>query len=141
MTTDTAGSTARELPWTVVHYMRKHIAYNTTGIATAATVKVGTLPIGAIVEKVQVLVTTVFNAGTTNPLDVGTSSNNDAFVDSTVADVDLTALGSTFVWRGADDVEAISAATDVYVTYVETGTAATTGAAEIVVFYTVDNDL
>ena len=140
MPTNTQGTDARELPFQAVHYLRKGIAYNTTGIGTAATVEVGTLPLGAVVEKVQVLVTTAFDAGTTNPLDVGTSSNNDAFIDSTASDVDLTATGSTFVWRGADDVEAISADTVVYVTYIPTGSAATAGAAEIIVFYTVDND-
>ena len=140
MPTNTQGKDAREYSYQLMHYLRKGIAYNTTGIGTAATVKVGTLPLGAVIEKVQVLVTEAFDAGTTNPLDVGTSANNDAFIDSTASDVDLTATGSTFVWRGADDVEAISAETDVYVTYIPTGTDPTAGAAEVIIFYTPDND-
>jgi hypothetical protein len=138
MPTGTQGTDARKFPWQAVHYMRKGIAYDTTGIGSTGTVKVGTLPSGAIVEKVQVKVTEVFDAGTTNPLDVGTSSDEDCLVDSTASDVDLTATGSTFVLRGSD--ETFSADTAIYVTYAQTGTAATQGAAEVIIFYTVDND-
>ena len=138
MATNTQGTDAREYSYQLVHYMRKGIAYNTTGIGTTATVKIGTLPAGAIVEKVQVKVTTAFDAGTTNQLDVGISGNDDNLVDYDGSDVDLTATGSTFVWRGAD--ETFSSDTAIYVKYTETGTAATAGAAEIIVFYTVDND-
>lgn len=138
MATDTAGTDARELPFQAVHYLRKAIAYNTSGIGSTGTVKVGTLPAGAVVEKVQVKVTTVFNAGTTNPLDVGTATDEDLLVDSTVTDVSLAATGSTFVWRGADAT--FAADTPIYATYAQTGTAATTGAAIIIITYTVNND-
>lgn len=143
MTTDTAGTVARELPFQAVHYLRKGIAYNTTGIGTDATVKVGVIPSGAVVQNVQVKITTAFNAGTTNVIDVGTSSNDDAYVDGGTTgngdgDVDATSTGSTFVWRGADETH--SADTTIYVTYTQSGTAATTGAAEIIVTYIPDND-
>jgi hypothetical protein len=136
MATNTQGTDARKYHTSQVHYLRQDFAYNTTGIGTTATVKIGTLPAGAIVEKVQVKVTTAFNAGTTNQLDVGVSGNDDSLVDYTETDVDLTATGSTFIWRGAD--ETFSADTPIYVKYTETGTAASAGAATVIVFYTVD---
>lgn len=143
MTTNTAGTDARELPFQAVHYLRKGITYNETGIGTDATVKVGTLPAGALVLFTLVKVTTAFNAATTNVIDVGISSNDDALVDGGTTgngdgDVDATATGGTIVWRGLD--ESISADTPIYVTYTQSGTAATTGAAEIVVAYVPDND-
>lgn len=137
MATNTAGTEARLYHTSQVHYLRKDFAFDTPGIGTTATVKVGTLPSGAIVEKVQVKVTTAFDAGTTNQLNVGISGNDDNLVDYDAADVVLTATGSTFVWRGAD--ESFADDTPIYVKYTETGTAAEAGAATVIVFYTVAN--
>jgi hypothetical protein len=135
MASNTQGTDARKFVTAQTHYLRKDIAFNTTGIATDDTVKVGTLPDGAIIEKTQVMVTAAFDAGSTNQLNVGVVGNDDALVDYDGPDVDLTALGSTFVWRGAD--LAVSGDTPVYVTYDQTGDAAEAGAATVIVFFTV----
>lgn len=138
-----AGSNALEYPMQLVHYLRKSIAYNTQGIGTDATVKVGTLPAGALVLFTLVKVTTAFNAATTNIIDVGTSGNDDALVDGGAtgngdADVNATAAGATFVWRGAD--ETFTADTPIYVTYTQSGTAASAGAAQIIVAFVVGTE-
>lgn len=135
MASNTQGTDARKFVTAQTHYLRKDIAFDTTGISTDDTVKVGTLPNGAIIEKTQVMVTEAFDAASTNQLNVGIVGNDDALVDYDATDVDLTALGSTFVWRGAD--VAITADTPIYVTYDQTGTAAAAGAATIIVFFTV----
>lgn len=135
MASNTQGTDARKYVTAQTHYLRKDFAFDTPGIGTTATVKVGTLPAGAIVEKVQVKVTEAFDAASTNQLDVGVAGNDDNLVDYDGTDVDLTALGSTFVWRGADESFAVD--TPVYVKYTETGTAAAAGAATVIVFFTV----
>lgn len=136
MPTGTQGTNARKYVTSQTHYLRQDIAYNSSGISSGFSL--GTLPTGAIIEKVQVKVTTAFNAGTTNQLDVGTGSDDDAFVDYTNSDVDLTATGSTFVWRGAD-VATLTSDTEIFAKYTQTGTAASAGAATIIVYFTVDN--
>jgi hypothetical protein len=45
--------------------------YNTVGIGTADTVKVGRIPAGSILLAAYVRITTAFNAATTNVLTVG----------------------------------------------------------------------
>ena len=139
MTTNTAGTAARQLSFQAVHYFRKGITYATTGIGTAATVEVGTLPSGAVVLFTLVQVTEAFNDGSNDDaIDVGTSSNNDAYVDSTNNDCDPETVGGYTVFRGTDVTH--SADTVVYVTYTGTSGDATTGAAEIIMAYVVDND-
>lgn len=59
-----------------IQYLRKKISY-LTGIA--AVVSVGTIPAGGIVLRGGVVVTTAFNAGSTNVLDIGTSADDDGF--------------------------------------------------------------
>lgn len=136
MASNTQGTNATKYVTCQTHYLRQDIAYNSAGLS-AGTFKIGTLPAGAIVEKVQVKVTTAFNAASSNALDVGVSGNDDSLVDATDTDVDLTATGSSFVWRGAD--ETFAADTPVYAKYTQTGDAATAGAATVIVFFTVDN--
>jgi hypothetical protein len=50
-------------------YLRFKVNYNDAGIATGN--KKQTLPAGAIITRTDVLVTTAFNAATTNVLSVG----------------------------------------------------------------------
>jgi hypothetical protein len=137
MATGTAGTNARQLPWQVVHFLRKTVNYNDTGIGTADTVKLGTLPSGALILDAQVRVTTAFNAATTNVLTVGTSSGSDADVVS-AADVDEATTGSYQATRGRDLT--FSADTALYVKYTQSGTAATAGVATVIVAYVTNTD-
>jgi hypothetical protein len=123
---------ARDISYGVVQAITRTVAYNTLGIGTADTVKVGTLPNGAQCLEMIVRVTTAFNAATTNVLTVGTASGSDADFAGAVdvneglagTVVDMTCAGLAF-----------SADTPIYVKYTQTGTAATAGAAVITITY------
>jgi len=79
-----------------------------------------------------VRVKTAFNAATTNVLTVGTSDGSDADVVA-AGDVNEGSTGTAVVLRGCD--LDFASDTDIYVRYQQTGTAATTGVAKIVVSY------
>lgn len=129
------GRPARDLGYAVVQAIGKSgFAFNTPNIGTADTIQVGTLPAGAIITSVTVRVDTAFNAATTNVLIVGTSSGSNADIVAD-GDVDETATGTTQVMRGVG--LSISADTIIYAKYTQSGTAATTGSATIVINYVV----
>ena len=136
MATNTAGVDARVAPWQMVHYMRKTVNYNDTDIATGVGFK-NYLPSGASIQWVMVKIKTAFNAGTTNVLTVGqnASSYNDMVA---AADVDESTTEASMVLRGAD----LTISSDVrpFITYTQTGTAATAGVAEVVIAYIPAND-
>lgn len=126
----TAPATASHLNY-LKHVLRKDIAFNTTGIASG--IVMGALPSGAVITAVEVLITTVFNAATTNVLTVGTAATADLYLAA--ADVAEDSLGLTrYVGKAAK----LAAATEITVSYTQTGTAATTGAASVMVEYVVD---
>ena len=130
MATGTAGSSARLYHTAQVHYLRKDITF----ADAAKTVVVGTIPSGAIIiEAISgVYVDTVFNAGTNNRLDIGASTDSGTNNYATL----LTLLGIGFI--ELDEVAAtLKVAADTTISaYVDvTGTAATTGAASIIIAY------
>jgi hypothetical protein len=115
-----------------VPFIGRDIAYNPAGIGTADTVKVGRIPAGSMLMPAQVRITTVFNAATTNVLTVG--ANASANTDIVAAgELNEGATGVTIVGTGAALTFAND--TDIYVRYTQTGTAATTGAATILIPY------
>jgi hypothetical protein len=130
MATGTAGSVARLYHTQQIHYLRKDIT-----IADAATtVTVGVIPSGSIIlEGISgVYVDTVFNAGTNNRLDIGVSTDSGTNNFATA----LTLLGIGMI--ELDEVAAtLKVASDSTIqAYVDvTGTAATTGAASILIAY------
>src|SRR3954462_13266787 len=71
-----SGPSARNDGTQTIHYLRKSIAY-TDGVA--AVVTVGLVPINAVVLRGGVVITTAFNAGSTNVLDIGTLADDDGF--------------------------------------------------------------
>lgn len=117
-------------------YFRATVAFDTTQIGTAGKVPLGTLPAGSIVTGMLVKVTEAFNATTTNVLVVGTADDSDAVIGA--ADVDETTVGTTVTFAAVGYKP--TAATPLFVTYTQTGTAATTGAADIVLWFVPDND-
>lgn len=126
------GQPARDIGLGVVQFLTKSIAFNTLGIGTADTVKVGTVPSGAQLLQCIVRATTAFNAATTNVVIIGTASGSDADIIG-AADVDETTAGTLVSLTGAG--LAFSADTPIYVKYSQTGTAATAGAAVITITY------
>jgi hypothetical protein len=119
-----------------VPYCRASVAYNTANIGSTGMVPLGTLPAGAIVTHAIVKVTTAFNAATTNVLTVGTSA--DAAAVLTDADIDETVAGTTVTFAAAGYTVAVD--TPLFVKYTQTGTAASAGAATIIIFFVPNND-
>lgn len=134
MATGTAGTVARQFHTQQIHYLRKSITYADDG----TTVTIGTIPAGSLVLKPisGVAVTTVFNAGTTNVLDIGPST--DSGTDLWATDLALGTLA--FVPLDEAVTSLVSVDTIVQAAVDLTGTAATTGAAEIIIAYIPDND-
>ena len=134
MATGTAGTAARQYHTQQIHYLRKSITFADDG----TTVTIGTIPAGSLVLKPisGVAVTTVFNAGTTNVLDIGPST--DSGTDLWATDLALGTLA--FVPLDEAVTNLVSVDTIVQAAVDLTGTAATTGAAEIIIAYIPDND-
>jgi hypothetical protein len=110
-------------------------AVTTTFAYTNATaVTIATIPAGAQIQNIHIDVTTAFNAGTTNTVTVGTSASAAAYVTSTSvgtlgrASVATTGVYSAWANTGSSDVSAT-------ITFSQTGTAATAGAARVTIIY------
>jgi len=133
MATNTAGTDARQFYTQQVHYLRKSIVFGDDGTELT----VGKIPAGSLILKPLsgVHVTTAFNAGTTNTLNVGTSADDNLYGT-------LLALGTTTFVPCDEAVGTYLVASDTTMTatVVLTGTAATTGAGEVVIAYIPDND-
>jgi hypothetical protein len=122
-------STARVFASQQVHYFRRRIIFSETGTLT-----LGVIPAGAVVINAGVVVTTSFNAGTANTLDIGTSADTDGFAT-------LLALGTV----GRIVADEMATSNDLYSTsevtlqcvVTLTGTAATTGEGFVFVEYIV----
>ena len=111
------------------------VRFNTAGIAAGK--KLIHLEADAnrpCLVKVDVQVSEVFNAATTNVLTVGTDAASANQILGT-ADINETALG--FYPTGAQTGKlVISQKTDIFVKFTQTGTAATTGTARVIVTVT-----
>jgi len=133
MATNTAGSEARELSFQAVHYLRKSFDYSDDGDV----VTMGVIPAGSIILKPisGVHISTVFDAGTTNAMDMGTSG------DPNLLGTQLSLLATTFV--PLDETVGgylVTVDTEITLSVTLAGTAATAGAGEAVLCYIPDND-
>ncbi len=119
----------------LVHYFRKTVNFNDAGIASG--VLMGTLPAGAQIVDAVVNVETAFNAATTNVLTAGTNSTS---FDNIVGASDVSEGSAGAARATAGLALEFTADTDVYAKYTQSGTAATTGKAHIVISYVPNND-
>lgn len=110
------------------HYIRATVNYNDVGIGSG--VVIGTLPAGAVIVNTTVYCSTAFNAGTTNALQIGTAASG------TQVSNDAATAGA----RNTVPALNIAADQDIFVTYAQTGTAATAGKAVVVIQYAPNND-
>lgn len=119
-----------------VHYLRKALVYGDA----ATTIDVGVIPSGSVILFAMsgVVVHTAFNAGTNNRLDVGASTDTGTNNFGTL--LALTSVGFVALDEGANTSAKMAADTIVQAYVDVTGTAATTGAATIVICYLPDND-
>lgn len=98
------------------------------------------VPANSQLVDIKIFVTTAFNAATTNTLDIGIVGNSDLYVDdAAVGTAGDAALGATALVTNWSDI----GVTDVKLAakYIQTGTAASAGAARIVVSYVQNNNL
>jgi hypothetical protein len=108
----------------------------TTTIAytNASAVSIGTIPANAQIVDINIDVTTAFDAAGTDTVTVGKTGSAAAFVASTSvaaagrASVATTGVYSAWANIGTTDVDAT-------VTFTQTGTAATAGAARVTIVY------
>ena len=106
----------------------------TLAYTNATAVTIATIPAGAQIQNIHIDVTTAFNAGTTNTVTVGTSASAAAYVTSTSvgtlgrASVATTGVYSAWANTGTSDISAT-------ITFSQTGTAATAGAARVTILY------
>ena len=127
MPTNSPGSDARRLQEQQVTYLRRTVTFADNGVALT----LGTIPAGAVIIKPisGAYVNVVFNAGTSNTINIGTTANDDLYAT-------LLAAGTiAFVPLDEAVTMAVASDTTITATVVLTGTAATTGSADIVVAY------
>lgn len=131
MTTNVLGTNARQDPRQVANTLKKTVNYNDPGIGSGVAFD-NPLPQNAFILRVLVEIVVAFNATTTNVLTVGTvgAAYNNMVA---AADVNEAAVGVYDVTRALG--RGLTAAGDVlpYAMYTQSGTAATTGQAIIVI--------
>jgi hypothetical protein len=134
MATDTAATSARHNTSQQIGYLRRDFTFADDG----STLTMGILPAGAIVLRGGVVVSTAFNAGSTNVLDIGTSADPDGFA----TDLALGTVGVIVADEMATTNDAGPYAADTTIVCVVdlTGTAATTGVGSVWVEFIEDND-
>ena len=110
-------------------------AVTTTFAYTDSTaVTIATIPANSQIQNIHIDVTTAFNAGTTNTVTVGKTGTAAAFVTTTSvgtagrASVATTGVYSAWADTGSSDISAT-------ITFSQTGTAATAGAARVTIVY------
>lgn len=127
---------ARQYHTQQVHFFRKRVNWNDAGIA--AGVNIGTLPAGAVLVGAAVRVNTAFNAATTNVLTCGTTATGGEVLASAVALAGAT--GFKAATSGTAFAATFAADQDLFVSFTQSGTAATAGQADIIVSYIPNTD-
>lgn len=111
-----------------IHQISRTINYNDTGVSGG--LAVGVLPAGARLLRIQTVIETAFNAGTTNTISVGTTAGGTDLVNATAAGsaaLTTTACPAAKVVQAADQV--------IYASYAQSGTAASAGVGTIICEY------
>lgn len=134
MATNQQGSLARYNTPQQIDYLRRRVTIANSGVA----VLVGILPPGAIILKALsgVTVSTVFNAGTTNTVDIGVTGTAGLYGSA----LSLTATNFVPVAQAVSYLTSTAGDTSIFATVNLSGTAATTGVADIVIAFVPAND-
>lgn len=113
-----------------IAYLRAPITF---ALGYTGVKQVGTLPAGCVVLRSYVVVTTAFNAGSTNTMKIGTVASDASFGTGIALGTVGVITGGTALATSATVTP--TADTPVVATSVSTGTAPTTGAGVVVVEY------
>lgn len=109
-----------------VHYLRGQLSLTTPSIT------LGVMPPGSIVVDAGVVISTAFNAGSTNVIDIGTTADPDGLATGLAAGT----IGN-IKWDELATSNDLYATTDVTIvaSYAQTGTAATAGVGHVYVTF------
>jgi hypothetical protein len=133
----TVGTDVANTGW-VLMAQSANVVYAASGTET----EICTLPANSQIYQIAVDVTTVFDAGSTNTLDLGDGSTADQYADAldigtaqkrVLATSDVSQIGN-LIDIGTSDIT-------VTATYTQTGSAATAGAATVTVLYLQNRNL
>jgi hypothetical protein len=131
-----------------VNYIRKVVNFSDPGLSTG--VCFAAIPLGSYILKSEAEIVTAFNAGTTNPLSLGTTTAANELLQSGDITAATPAVYTNTRGNGRSLTQTATAAVSgvvvaeggigLFVKYAPTGTAATTGQAVLVVQYIPNND-
>ena len=105
------------------------------------TTTVATVPANSQIFQISVDVTTAFNAATTNTFDIGDGTTADQFADALDVSSAARLLATSDVSQIPNLIDIGTSDVNVVVTYNQTGTAATAGAATVTVLYLQNRNL
>lgn len=105
------------------------------------TTTVATVPANSQIFQITVDVTTAFNAATTNTFDIGDGTTADQFADALDVSSAARLLATSDVSQIPNLIDIGTSDVNVVVTYNQTGTAATAGAATVTVLYLQNRNL
>lgn len=114
---------------------------NITFAADGTTTVVATVPANSQIFQITVDVTTAFDAGTTNTLDIGDGTTADKYADALALGSAARVLATSDVSQIGNLIDIGTSDVDVTVTYNQSGSAATAGAATVTVLYIQNNNL
>ncbi len=134
MPTGVAGSKALRHNLPTPRSFAANFAFNTSGIASGVSTGV-TIPAGARITYAAVIVDTVFNAASTNVVTVGYGASLNEIFDAATSGSSVTEGTAGAYTSAAALALAFTADQEIKVKYTQSGTAATTGAATLVITY------
>ncbi len=102
---------------------------------------VATLPANSQIYQIAVDVTTAFDAGTTNTLDLGDGTTADKYADALALGSQARVLATSDVSQIGNLIDIGTSDVDITATYNQSGTAATAGAATVTVLYLQNRNL
>jgi len=132
MATGSAGTVARDYHTSQTHYLKKTLAFNTA--SNGASVTMGVVPANSSIVRVYATVTTAFNAGTTNRIDIGNTTTAAAFGTFAVTSAGVKTDTGTLATAAMTLVKP-SADQTITTTYTQSATAASAGSADVIVEY------
>jgi len=109
--------------------------------ADGTTTTVATVPANSQIFQISVDVTTPFNAGTTNTVDLGDGTTANKYADALDVSSAARVLATSDVSQIPNLIDIGTSDVTVVATYNQTGTAATAGAATVTVLYLQNNNL
>jgi len=130
---------ARITQYQAPHSLRKMINFNDAGLSAGVPLS-QPIPAGSIITSVIVQIATPFNAATTNVLAVGTTGTGTDLMTSAEAVAGTQGQKTAVAYKSTAASNPLANDTNIFVSYSQTGTAATAGVAYVMITYHPNND-